>query len=119
MQQVTRVEVGVSLHVVCLYTLASGMQIPNWDFGGATVVTGNYVRLTPDRQSKHGSLWNAVVNACMRSSLPFVVSATRVHATCCIFCVLWVVYSFRIMKADPLSHDIIRLRIYTFWLFHN
>ena len=26
------------------------MTIPNWDFDGSTVVTDNYIRLTPDRQ---------------------------------------------------------------------
>ncbi|XP_003384673.1 PREDICTED: vesicular integral-membrane protein VIP36-like [Amphimedon queenslandica] len=37
-----------------------GMDIPFWEFGGSTVVTNDYVRLTPDRQSKQGSLWNHV-----------------------------------------------------------
>ncbi|KAG8224247.1 hypothetical protein J437_LFUL001626 [Ladona fulva] len=36
----------------------SGMSIPYWDFMGSTMVTNNYVRLTPDLQSKQGSLWN-------------------------------------------------------------
>ncbi len=39
----------------------TGMDIPNWEFGGSTVVSTNYVRLTPDRQSKNGMLWNTVV----------------------------------------------------------
>lgn len=38
----------------------SGMTIPYWDFLGSTIVTNNYIRLTPDLQSKQGSLWNAV-----------------------------------------------------------
>ncbi|XP_023220156.1 vesicular integral-membrane protein VIP36-like [Centruroides sculpturatus] len=38
----------------------SGMTIPNWDFVGSTMVTTNYIRLTPDQQSKRGSLWNNV-----------------------------------------------------------
>jgi len=38
----------------------SGMDIPYWEFGGHTVVTSNYIRLTPDRQSKQGMLWNTV-----------------------------------------------------------
>jgi len=37
------------------------MDIPYWEFGGHTVVTSNYIRLTPDRQSKQGMLWNTVV----------------------------------------------------------
>lgn len=33
-----------------------------WDFGGSTVVSTNqYVRLTPDRQSKKGWLWSKMV----------------------------------------------------------
>ena len=38
----------------------SGMTIPNWDFTGSTFVTSNYIRLTPDEQSRQGSLWNNV-----------------------------------------------------------
>lgn len=38
----------------------AGVDMPFWDFGGSTVVTSSYVRLTPDRQSKQGSLWNNV-----------------------------------------------------------
>lgn len=38
----------------------SGMSIPYWDFQGSTMVTANYVRLTPDQQSMQGSLWNSV-----------------------------------------------------------
>lgn len=40
------------------------MDVPNWEFGGSTVVTSSYVRLTPDRQSKKGMLWNTVVSVC-------------------------------------------------------
>lgn len=32
--------------------------LPNWDFGGNTVITESYVRLTPDRQSRRGFVWN-------------------------------------------------------------
>ena len=42
------------------------MDVPYWEFTGNTVVTSNYVRLTPDRQSKSGSLWNTVVRTCLR-----------------------------------------------------
>nr|XP_004933065.1 vesicular integral-membrane protein VIP36 [Bombyx mori] len=38
----------------------SGMSLPYWDFLGSTIVTSNYVRLTPDLQSKAGALWNTV-----------------------------------------------------------
>ncbi|XP_059488920.1 vesicular integral-membrane protein VIP36 isoform X2 [Neocloeon triangulifer] len=39
---------------------ASSMSIPNWDFMGSTMVTNNYIRLTPDLQSKEGAIWNTV-----------------------------------------------------------
>uniref|UniRef100_T1H0B7 L-type lectin-like domain-containing protein n=1 Tax=Megaselia scalaris TaxID=36166 RepID=T1H0B7_MEGSC len=29
-----------------------------WDFSGHTMITNNYVRLTPDLQSKSGAIWN-------------------------------------------------------------
>uniref|UniRef100_A0A1B6LHU9 L-type lectin-like domain-containing protein n=1 Tax=Graphocephala atropunctata TaxID=36148 RepID=A0A1B6LHU9_9HEMI len=38
----------------------SGMAIPYWDFLGTTMVTSNYIRLTPDSQSMQGALWNSV-----------------------------------------------------------
>ena len=38
------------------------MDVPYWTFGGNTVVTSSYARLTPDRQSKKGMLWNTVVS---------------------------------------------------------
>ncbi|XP_043276346.1 vesicular integral-membrane protein VIP36 [Venturia canescens] len=37
-----------------------GVTIPYWDFLGNTVVTNNFVRLTPDEQSKQGAIWNSV-----------------------------------------------------------
>eukprot|EP00912_Choanoflagellata_sp_UC4_P000601 UC4_evm2s373 len=33
-------------------------DIPHWDYAGSTVVSDHYLRLTPDRQDKKGSLWN-------------------------------------------------------------
>ena len=34
------------------------MSIPDWDIMGHTVVADDFIRLTPDRQSKRGALWN-------------------------------------------------------------
>ncbi|GCC17788.1 hypothetical protein chiPu_0017681 [Chiloscyllium punctatum] len=34
--------------------------MPLWDFSGSTMLTGHYVRLTPDERSKSGSIWNRV-----------------------------------------------------------
>lgn len=39
---------------------SSGFGVPGWDFQGATMVTNNYIRLTPDQRSKQGALWNKV-----------------------------------------------------------
>ncbi|CAG5120536.1 unnamed protein product [Candidula unifasciata] len=38
----------------------SGLGVPQWDFLGSTIVTNNYIRLTPDRQSQMGAIWNTV-----------------------------------------------------------
>lgn len=37
--------------------------MPLWDFQGSTMVTSQYVRLTPDERSREGSIWNRVVRA--------------------------------------------------------
>ena len=33
-----------------------------WDFVGSTMVTNNYIRLTPDHQSRRGAIWNTIVS---------------------------------------------------------
>ncbi|RHY46844.1 hypothetical protein DYB30_012153 [Aphanomyces astaci] len=40
----------------------AGKRIVNstWSQGGSTEVLKNFIRLTPDRQSKHGNVWNTV-----------------------------------------------------------
>ncbi|VDM42339.1 unnamed protein product [Toxocara canis] len=38
----------------------SGMDIPYWDITGSTMVSGQYIRLTPDMQSRQGGLWNTM-----------------------------------------------------------
>lgn len=43
--------------------LGTGFGIPNWDFLGSVMVTGSYVRLTPNEQSKQGALWNKLVSS--------------------------------------------------------
>ena len=41
-----------------------------WDFVGNTIVTNNYVRLTSDRQSQKGAIWNIVVfSHCLLSDI--------------------------------------------------
>jgi len=35
-----------------------GVNLPYWDFIGNTMITSNYIRLTPDLQSKSGAIWN-------------------------------------------------------------
>lgn len=40
---------------------ATGTTTPYWDILGNTIVTTNYVRLTPDSQSKNGAVWNQLV----------------------------------------------------------
>ncbi|XP_074640838.1 vesicular integral-membrane protein VIP36-like [Tubulanus polymorphus] len=40
------------------HTFVKPYQDNLWDFIGSTMVTNQYVRLTPDHQSKQGGLWN-------------------------------------------------------------
>ncbi|KAJ8050587.1 Vesicular integral-membrane protein VIP36 [Holothuria leucospilota] len=42
----------------------AGASLPMWDIQGNTMVTNTYVRLTPDKQSKRGAIWNKVSNRC-------------------------------------------------------
>ena len=42
------------------------MTIPFWDFMGSTLVTNNYIRLTPDAQSQTGAIWNTVVSVILK-----------------------------------------------------
>ena len=36
--------------------------VPHWDIGGDAVVTNDYIRLTPQRQSRFGWIWNTQAN---------------------------------------------------------
>ncbi|XP_032808403.1 vesicular integral-membrane protein VIP36-like isoform X1 [Petromyzon marinus] len=42
------------------YQGAGSGSMALWDMAGSTMVTSQYVRLTPDQQSKQGALWNRV-----------------------------------------------------------
>ena len=52
--------------------------IQYWDFGGDTVVTDGYIRLTPDKQSRDGWLWNDEANDIPQWQ---VVFGFRVHGS--------------------------------------
>ena len=41
------------------------MQMGSGDFLGSTIVTNNYIRLTPDHQSRRGAIWNSQVSFCL------------------------------------------------------
>lgn len=49
----------------------AGVSIPFWDYGGTTMISTNYVRLTADLQSRSGSLWNQV--PCMTKNWEMVI----------------------------------------------
>jgi Legume-like lectin family len=53
----------ISLLSISCFFSAAGMTVLYWDFMGSTMVTNNYIRLTPDLQSKEGAIWNTVVSA--------------------------------------------------------
>ena len=42
------------------WNTADGISIPYWNWIGNTVVTDDYIRLTPDRQTKRGAVWNTI-----------------------------------------------------------
>ena len=46
-----------------------------------TVVTPDYVRLTPDRQSTRGSIWNRVVSARVECPQVQLGGLHRLHVT--------------------------------------
>ncbi|OQV15871.1 Vesicular integral-membrane protein VIP36 [Hypsibius exemplaris] len=56
----------------------AGMNVPQWDFTGSTMVTSNFIRLTPDQQSKQGAIWNSV--PCYTTKWEFQVQFS-VHGT--------------------------------------
>lgn len=41
----------------------TGAKLPFWSFSGDAYARESYIRLTPDRQSRKGSLWNTEVNS--------------------------------------------------------
>jgi lectin, mannose-binding 2 len=57
-------------------TITGQRIIPNWRTAGTTVVNNNFIRITPDRQSKKGALWSrkAIDSASMSSVLKFRIS---------------------------------------------
>lgn len=61
-EQSSAVDCWRSLSSTCLCpSLPPGVgssSMPLWDFQGSTMLTSQYVRLTPDERSKEGSIWN-------------------------------------------------------------
>jgi lectin, mannose-binding 2 len=53
-------EIKHSLQTPFLFGLQS--TIPHWEFGGSTILTEHYIRLTPNIKSRVGWLWNSEVN---------------------------------------------------------
>ena len=42
--------------------LVGSIGLQFWDYGGSTVITNSYIRLTSDHQSQQGILWNTLVS---------------------------------------------------------
>lgn len=54
--------VVIIIAIVCILVLScSDIVDDRWDFIGSTVATSDYVRLTPDQQSRKGGIWNNMV----------------------------------------------------------
>ncbi|MFH4980074.1 hypothetical protein AB6A40_006783 [Gnathostoma spinigerum] len=58
--------------------IGSGMDIPNWDIVGSTMVSHQYIRLTGDMQSLKGGIWNR--NRVTSSDWELIVSF-KVHGS--------------------------------------
>lgn len=52
-----------------LPTGVGSSSMPLWDFQGSTMLTSQYVRLTPDERSKEGSIWNHQVSLSQEAKL--------------------------------------------------
>lgn len=79
------------------------MTIPYWDFMGSTMVTNNYIRITPDLQSKQGALWNSIV-----STFPSILLCTcyiknKFIKYLCLFCIQMYMYYIYILNKIFLS----------------
>lgn len=53
-------EIPYNEHTVQHPYSTNGFDIAHWDFQGDTSLSDKYIRLTPDRQSRRGVLWNSV-----------------------------------------------------------
>lgn len=59
-----------------LPTGVGSSSMPLWDFQGSTILTSQYVRLTPDERSKEGSIWNRQVSGSPEAGLSPKEAAT-------------------------------------------
>lgn len=48
----------IPMHRLSRPYISGGVSIPNWSYGKNTIVTGDQIRLTSDRQSQLGYIWN-------------------------------------------------------------
>lgn len=68
---------------IFMYNFHLGVGSPSsqWDFWGSTLVTSQYVRLTPDERSKQGSIWNTVVSCIGVQGyvMTFFIVTTKLH----------------------------------------
>ena len=50
-------------------------NLPLWELKGDSMATSEYIRLTPDQQSKNGAIWSRVVSS--RPHIPIVLTIYR------------------------------------------
>ena len=47
---------------ISLSPSALNMDTPLWDYSGDTIISNSEIRITPDRASKSGRIWNSIVS---------------------------------------------------------
>lgn len=86
-----------------------------WNLMGNAMVMTQYIRLTPDMQSKQGALWNRVVRVFLPPVLVTQKNAKKVQwhtdlfsVPAPIFCLLWIwsIFIWEIMMTFILKSDI-------------
>ncbi|ELK30947.1 Vesicular integral-membrane protein VIP36 [Myotis davidii] len=63
------------------YQGVGSSSMPLWDFQGSTILTSQYVRLTPDERSKEGSIWNHQIVVAQRLQGMTLPDSSPVAAT--------------------------------------
>ena len=81
-----RVFLEKKLSLFSCYT-GAGFGLPYWDFLGTTMVTSSHVRLTADKRSQTGAIWNNQVclHMIVRCRVPLIIISYYTKCTLVLF----------------------------------